>query len=249
MKKLYLLAFTRHGADLPCEAPLWVKCTTVGEYSVLWCNSPKETFSSKRDFLYAMLQWYERINELNLTILPIQAGVITFSEINLIELLNKYAKELEACFAKVDGCSEYCLILAHKERDSAQFPNLPDKENVQSGKEYLNRLRVRHEFLAREVARTRELVEDLRSSLTPLIKDSWFEVPKTIESGINLSFLVPNSLRGVFIHKLESLADNCDWTIDYSGPWPPFHFSSLSLKSEKYLIRESSQWVNREVIS
>lgn len=245
MKQLYLLGFIRSRTDLPSEAPLWTKLTRVGEHGIIWCDSPKEMFNSKQDFLWAMLQWFEQIQQLGITVLPIQSGVSTSNEAHLVDLLNTYQKELGLCFAKVDGCSEYCLTVVHKSQGSIQLSYPPLRENVQSGKEYLNRLRVRNEFLEREILRARELVEDFSSYFTPWLKESRFEIPRTRGTGINLNFLVPNVFKKEYVHKLQSLSDNPNWTIDWTGPWPPFHFSSLSLKPERFLRRESLQWVNR----
>lgn len=248
MKQLYLLGFIRRGTDLPSEAPLWTELTTVGEHGVIWCKTPNEMFNTKQNFLWAMVQWFERIRKLELTVLPIQSGVSVSNEVHLVELLHTYEKELEQCFAKVNGCSEYCLTIVHKRQESTQLSNSCLKEKAQSGKEYLERLRVKHELLKRDVLKVQELVGVLCSGLTPWLKDSWFEIPR--HGGIiNMSFLVPNPFKKRFIDQLQALLDNPDWTIDWTGPWPPFHFSSLSLKPERYLRYESLQWVEKGVTS
>jgi hypothetical protein len=235
----YLLGFIHNRTDLPCEAPLWTRVTKVGEHGVIWCNSPKEMFESKQDFLGAMLQWFEQIREQELTLLPIQSGVSTFNESDLIDILNTYKNELKLCFSKIDKCSEYCLTIAHKTEEGKQLFYPPLQEKVQSGREYLERLRARQDFSKREQLKAQKLAEEFCTYFTPWIKDSRLEISG---AKINANLLVPNIYRKEYADTLQSLSDNRNWTITSTGPWPPFDFSSFSLKPERFLRRELMQW-------
>ena len=242
MKQPYLLGFIRNCTDLPSEPPLSTELTTVGENSVIWCKSPMEIFKTKKDFLLAMLEWFEQIRRLQLTVLPIQSGVSVSDEVHLAELLLTYKKELDLCFDKVEGCSEYCLTILQRNQEFAHLSYSSLRENVQSGKDYLDRMRVWHQLIEKEVLQAREVISHFCLRLTPWIKDYWSEIPQTRGAGINLGFLVPNTFNQEFINELKTLLEEVDITDEWTGPWPPFHFSSFSLKPESFLIRESLTW-------
>jgi len=242
MKRPYLLGFIRNCSDLPSEAPLFTELTTVGEHSVIWCKSPREIFTTKQDFLSAMLQWFEQIRHLQLTVLPIQSGVSVSNESHLVEFLRTYQTELDLCFDKVEGCSEYCLTIPQSKHEFAHLSYSSLRENVQSGKEYLDRVRVWHQLIERDVLQTREVISNFSLRLTPWIKDCWSETLQTRGARINLGFLVPNTFQQEFINELETLLEEVNVTDEWTGPWFPFHFSSFSLKPESFLIHEALNW-------
>jgi len=189
-----------------------------------------------------MLQWYEQIQHLQLTVLPIQSGVSVSDEVHLVELLRTYQRDLDLCFDKVEGCSEYCLSIMKRNQEFAHAAYSSLREKAQSGKDYLERMRVRHQLLEKEVLQDREVISQFRSRLTPWVKDYWSEISRTREVGINLGFLVPNTFKQAFINELNTLLDEVKCTDEWTGPWPPFHFSSFSLKPESFLIHESLNW-------
>lgn len=242
MKRPYLLGFIRNCYNLPSEPPLSIELTTVGENSVIWCKPPMEIFTTKQDFLLAMLKWFEQIQRLQLTVLPIQSGVSVANEVHLVELLRTYKKELDLCFDKVEGCSEYCLTILHKNEESAHSSYASLRENVQSGKEYLDRVRVWHQQVESEMLQAREVISNVCLRLTPWIKDFWSETPQTLGAGINLGFLVPNTCQQEFINELKTLLNEVQITDEWTGPWLPFHFSSLTLKPESFLIHRILNW-------
>lgn len=244
MKQPYLLGFVRNCNDLPSEPPLLPELMTVGEHSVIWCRSPKEIFTTKQDFLMAMLLWYEQIRHLQLTVLPIQYGVSVTSEVYLVKLLKTYQRELDLCFDKVEGTAEYCLTI-QKSTDYAPLTYSALRKNVQSGKEYLERVRAYQQLRDREAQHARQVIDDLCARLAPWFKDYWAETPPNRGSEINLGFLVPNTCCQEFIGELDIILQELDIPDGWTGPWLPFHFSSLSLKSESFLIRESFNWGER----
>jgi hypothetical protein len=189
-----------------------------------------------------MLQWFEQVQHLQLTVLPVQSGVSVSAEVDLVELLRIYKRELDLCFDKVDGCSEYCLTIAKRRQEFAQIAYSSLRENVQSGKEYLERIRAWHQLLEKQALQAREVIAQVCLRLTPWIKDYWSEIPQTGGGGINLGFLVPNLFKQEFSSELQSLLEEADFTDQWTGPWPPFHFSSFSLKSESFLIHEALSW-------
>ncbi|WP_289710979.1 GvpL/GvpF family gas vesicle protein [Desulfosporosinus nitroreducens] len=249
MKLPYLLGFVRNCVDLPSEPPLFTRLTTVGKHSVIWCKSPMETFTTKQDFLLAMLQWFEKIQHLELTVLPIQSGVSVLNEGYLEGLLRIYKRELDLCFDKVEGCSEYCLTIIQRDQGYAHLSYASLRENVSSGKEYLDRVRMWHQMMEREVLQAREVILNFCLRLTPWIKDCWSETPQTQGEGINLSFLVPNACQQEFINELKLLLAEVNVTDKWTGPWLPFHFSSFTLKPERFLIHESLNWGKGRVTS
>ncbi|ODA39722.1 GvpL/GvpF family gas vesicle protein [Desulfosporosinus sp. BG] len=242
MKRLYLLGFIRNCTDLTSKLPFSTELTTLGAHSVIWSKSPKEIFTTKQEFLGAMLQWFEQIQDLQLTVLPIQSGVSVSKEVHLVELLRAYKCELDLCFDKVEGCSEYCLTITNKNQGFPYIAHTPLNENVQSGKEYLARMRIRHQLHEKEVLQARAVISRFYLRLTPWIKDYWSEIPQVREAGINLGFLVPNSFQQKFSSELQTLLDETDFTDEWTGPWPPFHFSSFALKPESFLLHESLNW-------
>ena len=106
---------------------------------------------------------------------------------------------------------------------------------MQGGKEYLERMRVWHQLVEREVLQTREVISKFRLRLSPWIKDCWSETPQTRGTGINLGFLVPNTFQHEFVNELETLLKEINLSDEWTGPWLPFHFSSFSLKPESFL--------------
>jgi hypothetical protein len=201
-----------------------------------------EIFTTKQDFLLAMLQWFEQIRRLQLTVLPIQSGVSVSDEVHLVELLQSYKLELDQSFNKVEGCAEYYLTIMVRNQDFAHIAYSTMRENVQSGKEYLERMRVWHQLKEKEVMLAQEIISHFCLRLTPWIKDCWSEIPKTPGTGINLGFLVPNTFKQEFINELKTLLDESDFTDEWTGPWPPFHFSSFSLRPKSFRIHESLNW-------
>lgn len=249
MKQPYLLGFIRNCTNLPSGPPLLTELTTVGENGVIWCKSPMEIFNTKQEFLLAMLQWFEQMRHLQLTVLPIQSGVSVSAEVHLIELLRTYKEDLDLCFDKVEGCAEYCLTILKRDQELVHLSYSSLRENVQSGKEYLERMRVWHQLKEREVLQAREVISNFCSRLTPWIKDYWSEIPQVRGTGINLGFLVPNTYHREFITELETLLYEENVTDEWTGPWLPFHFTSFSLKPESFLFQESLNWGERRVTS
>lgn len=241
MKRPYLLGFIRNCTELPSEPPFLTELTTLGIHSVIWGKHPTELFKTKKDFLAAMLQWFEQLRHLQLTVLPIQSGLSVSDEARLVELLRTYEQELDLCFDKVKGCSEYCLTITKKNLETAHM-SYSARANVHSGKEYLERMRVRHELLERETLQAREVISQFCLRLSPWIKDCWSEILQTQGVGINLGFLVPNTLNQEFTGKLQALLDEAGFREEWTGPWPPFHFSSFRLKPESFLLHESLNW-------
>ncbi|MDR3601817.1 MAG: GvpL/GvpF family gas vesicle protein [Desulfosporosinus sp.] len=228
--------------ELPSEPPFSVELTTVGVHSVIWCKSPKELFTTKQDFLAAMLQWLEQLRHFQLTVLPIQSGVSVSNEVHLVEFLETYKRELDLSLDKVEGCSEYCLTLMKRKQEFAQADYSALRENVQGGKEYLERMRIWHQLVEKEVRQDREVISQFCLRLTPWIKECWSEPTQIRRAEINMGFLVPNALGEEFINELEILLDEVDFADEWTGPWPPFHFSSFSLKPESFLVHESLDW-------
>jgi len=189
-----------------------------------------------------MLLWFEQIRHLQLTVLPIQSGVSVSNVVHLMEFLSTYQRELDLCFDRVEGCSEYCLTIPHSNQELTHLSYSSLRENVQGGKEYLERVRVWHQLVEREVLKAQEVISDFRSRLTPWIKDCWSETPQARGNGINLGFLVPNTYQQEFVHELEALLEEINITDEWTGPWFPFHFSSFSIKPESFLIHESLNW-------
>jgi hypothetical protein len=239
MKQPYLLGFIHNCSDLPGQPPFATKLTTLGEHSVIWGKSPREIYTTKQDFLLAMLQWFEQIRQFGLTVLPIQSGVSVAEEVYLADLLRTYEQELNLCFDKVEGCSEYYLTIMKRNQELAHLAKSSLREKVQSGKEYLARMRVWHQLRERDVLQAREVVAHFCLRLTPWIKDCWSENPQAQGKEIKLGFLVSNTCQQEFVNVL---IDEIHATDQWTGPWPPFHFSTFTLKPESYLIHESLNW-------
>lgn len=241
MRRFYLLSFVRNCLDLPNEPALATEITTFGSHGIVWCKPPREIFRTKNEFLMAMLQWFEEVQRLQLAVLPIQSGVSVAHEAQLTGILRTYKQELDNCFDKVEGCSEYYLsIKRNQEFASAAYFSLPN--NVQSGKEYLERIRAKHQTLEKEVLQIREVISKFRLHLSPWLRDFWSDIQSNRGDGLNLSFLVPNGLQQEFCCELQSLLEEFNCPDKWTGPWPPFHFSTFALKPESFLRHESLNW-------
>lgn len=249
MQGLYLLGFVRDCFQVPGIGGISVGLTRSGRHGVMWCQALPDSFPGKQEFLAAMLSWLQEIAACQITMLPVQSGIRVRQESDLLNLLRHYESILEQGFNRISGCREYDLNISVTSDDHIRRPRQlkPDFEprparSITGGQEYLSQLRARQKERKRRQERATAVGGFYASRLAPYYRE--YRVNDQTSGGerLELAFLVPAEDEREFCRVLEQVLDDEREYVDWSGPWPPFHFSSFSLQPEDFLVRESFQW-------
>lgn len=238
MKRVYLWGFVKDCSEIPSVEGFYPNLTFEGERGVVWSLSPLSFFATKASFLTAMAVWLTRICDSRMTFLPVQQGICAEEE-NLVRILSRYGSSLEANFNKIEGCWEYIVGLRVPGTEK-----IISRAKAQSGREYLGLVKM--EYMERENARqtTLHFAETLVTRLAKWIRNYQSDI--SFELGLtNLAFLVPYKLATEFCSELDRLSGESGWITEYSGPWPPFHFSSFHFSGESLLGHELLTWGQR----
>jgi len=239
----YLVAFIRECSSLPDIEDFQPHLTSMGHIGVIWCESPIVLFASKQKFMLAMCKLYQVLLP-GYTVLPVQSGLRVGCEEDLNTLLVKYQDEIDSCFQLIQGCWEYDLRILVNLQDFRREKNtIP--EVIQSGQEYLNNLRIK----LKEQNYLKELATNTLNGILNSVSP-WYRDHHAVLNGqtLEIAFLAPCKEERQFIDKLSAYRREAGVNFQWTGPWPPFNFSSFSFKSEKYLTHELLTWEGRERI-
>lgn len=243
MKGLYLLGFVRDCYRVPQIEGFSIELTTKGRYGIVWCRSPVELFSSKKEFMGAMLELFRKFLPKSV-FLPIQLGIRVMQKDELLELISKNEADLERSFQKLADCWEYDVQIAFPQKqDFNKFEHSGISEDIRSGKDYLQFIKLRQKQREQESGQVAEILRIFSSRLAPWLADSRTEASLLERREICLAFLVKSTYAHKFCKELEILAtkESFAWT----GPWPPFHFTDFTLRPEGFLVREALNWERR----
>lgn len=240
MSRAFLLGFVRDCRNIPMIEGFTPRLTQFSRYGVIWIPSPLHLFSGKKEFLAFMSKWLERVCYSKITMLPVQLGISADEDV-LPKIIGKYRAELEQCLKTIAGCWEYDLNLNFTKTGLSTGGHSISSIVARNGREYLERMRKQsreRETFQREV---HQRVAFLTGHLTPWIKDYALEMsPSTREA--ELAFLVPHIYNGFFRRDLQHLMEGSKEVINWTGPWPPFHFSSFKFRADGDLISEVLAW-------
>lgn len=245
MKGLYLLGFVRDCYRVPGIKGFSIELTKKGRNGIVWCNSPVELFSTKQEFMGAMLELFRKLLPQSVFI-PIQLGTRVMQKGDLVELIRKYEEDLERSFQKVADGWEYDVQIAlPKKQDFNKFEHTCSSEDMRSGKDYLQFIKLRQEQREQESRQVAEILRAFSSRLAPWIADWRTEASLAGRREIYLAFLVKSTYEQKFRKELEIISTEIKESFDWTGPWPPFHFTDLILRPESFLVRESLNWERR----
>ncbi|MHB1651518.1 MAG: GvpL/GvpF family gas vesicle protein [Desulfitobacteriaceae bacterium] len=237
MNKVYLLGFVRDCREAPVIEGFAPKLTHLGRHGVVWSPSPVKLFWSKEEFLSIMLKWLEHACDLGITMLPVHLG-ISAQEEDLLDILRVYQGDLERDLEKITGCREYDIGL---DLSQTSYPIPIPSPAVHDGKGYLELMRRRES--EREAHRQEILkgVGTLIRRLAPWTRDYSSQISPNMR-GADLAFLVPDGLEQDFRRDLQSLIGEADRVVNWTGPWPPFHFSSFEFKTDGLVTSGPLVW-------
>ncbi len=182
----------------------------------------------------------------NESVIPFKFGTIFLSEERLNKFISDYSSSLSENFQRIEGREEWSVrIYCDRKMMSQQIDRLSEEassleKQIQSslpGKAFLLR-RKKTELIENETDRLinqfgQEYYNKFKelSNLTSLNNILPEELTGRTEKMIlNAAFLVPKRNVESFMGKADSLLkkdDNLGFSIETTGPWPPFSFISL----------------------
>lgn len=240
MTRAYLLGFVQNCREAPVIEGFAPRLTLLDKYGVLWIRSPEELYANKKDFLALMLRWLEHIYALRVTMLPVQLGISTSEEM-LLEILRMYKNELAQSLVNIEGSWEYDLKikLPGLKQDFPGSARLT--ATLHNGKEYLALMKSRYTEKICSLNELQTLVALITAKLAGRVKDYTSELSPNIREA-ELAFLVPDILIDSFIRDLQLLNKESLGILSWTGPWPPFHFSSFKLRAGENLLSGCLRW-------
>lgn len=253
----YLLGFVREYEESIFWGDKKANFTRLGKHAVLWSGWPSEVFPTKQEFLLAMLSLYEKVCSENIEFLPVQSGIRVSKEENLIDILRKYEVALEDGFNKVSGCYEYSLSLHLCEEEqrlrSSASENQSSDNEIRRGRDYFNKVRLRHKQREDLTQQMTQIIGMINKKLGQCYRDYFIGLTdvrikpntdsnKEFNLTLEIAYLVPIDLEQEFHKRIGNLINDNQWEVTLTGPWPPFHFSVVTLQSEGYIVRKSLSW-------
>ncbi len=244
--QIYLLGIIQNHQQLPPLGKLELNLTTSGQHCAVWLPSPLKLFANKEEFLRAVLGFLEGISARKIAILPVKMGMSVPKEENLVELLKSYKEDVENFFKLVKGCFEYNLSLVpHIKRAGNQEDLLTTKSpTIHSGKDYIEFIKSREQH---RKARNMELEKELAAiclGLAPILKDIRVEKSLSGRGNLEIALLISHADEGHFQEKVANLnaQKGNNYYVQWTGPWPAYHFVSFKFQAERYITSESLNW-------
>jgi len=252
MRRLYLLGFVRNWAELPTFGDTPSYLITNGLNGVVAIDSPVKHFSTKEEFLRTMLVFLESLRCVPVILLPIQFGMRVNSERDMAVLLRRYEQELDHAFERLSNCREFNLhlelpVLKRQTDADPIINNRPtgnSDNNLSVGQQYWTLVRERQEYQERQATLVKEAMLDILARLAPWLKDYQIDREHN-QATFSIAILVQGADEN-FNDTLEHiLMEEKRFSIQSSGPWPPYHFIPFSLNQENYLVHETLSWSER----
>jgi len=222
---------------------------TIAEGSlraVVSAISATEELRPERRHLSAHQTVVNRILEHSSVVLPVSFGTIADDEAGVRRLLREHADELSEQMARLEGRVQMNVRLSY----SAQSPTFFD-HLVREHRPELNKLRdtlfsggrtptreEKIEFGQKIEAAMNELRDEFAERLTEALSGKCKEVkrltPRSESEVARLACLVTKDSIDAFDSALASAAKTIDdrFTVDQSGPFPPYDFAELHLSGE-----------------
>jgi hypothetical protein len=164
------------------------------------------------------------------TVLPLRLGTVVPDGTAVQDLLDRHADTLTAELDRVEGCTEWAVTVHLME------PPLPTESAgpAASGRDYLAQRQAALQARQQRRGVRTELADAIHVPLADAARDADVVLSKPLED------IAPPLLHGVYLLDVEHLdafmaaveavrAAHPDARIDVTGPWPPYHFTSVQL--------------------
>lgn len=170
------------------------------------------------------------------TVLPLPLGTVLADEATLSGLLATHAARLNAELERLAGCSEWAVTV--RDLDVEGAGEEPDSSAASSGGDYLRRRSAALGRRAEKWQRREELATRIHQRLARGAREADTVASRPVED------VAPPLLHGVYLlddaavggleTRVEELRrEHPGAVIELTGPWPPYHFSSVDLTVDR----------------
>lgn len=240
----YVFGITRATVALDPDLPRVpgggpVRAVDHGELRAVVCDAPPEAIRALEDLSPEDLDHLATVAHAHdevlarvaaqAPVLPLRLGTLLADDATVRALLAVNGDALGRELTRVEGHAEWAVVVRVTDRPPAAAP----ADEAEGGADYL---RARREALAAREDRwasRNELADDVHERLARFAVDATTVDKRPLER-------VPPALHGVYllpwdrIDAFEDAVDDAraahpDAIIEASGPWPPYHFSSVDL--------------------
>lgn len=170
------------------------------------------------------------------TVLPLPLGTVLADEATLARLLAAHAARLHAELDRLAGCSEWAVTV--RDLDVEGTGEEQDSSAASSGGDYLRRRSAALNRRAEQRQRREELATRIHQRLARGAREADTVASRPVED------VAPPLLHGVYlldaaeVDELETRVgqlrrEHPGAVIELTGPWPPYHFSSVELTVDR----------------
>jgi hypothetical protein len=165
------------------------------------------------------------------TVLPLRLGTVLPDDESVRVLLGIHADQLRSELGRVSGHAEWAVTVQLFEDDAALDD---DARGASSGSDYLQLRRAALEQRATRFDRRERLAADIHARLAACAVEADTVASRPVED------VAPPLLHGVYLLRDDAVADlerivaelreeHPRAVIEFSGPWPPYHFVTVDL--------------------
>lgn len=245
----YLYGITRAGGPLPDGLPQLpgagpVQAVDLGGLRAVVCRLDQRTLDALQapgpdglDTLAAAAQGHDATLAMIAregTVLPLRLGTVVSDESAVHALLERHADALGAELDRVDGYAEWAVTV-HL-RDPVSADESAETAGT-SGRDYLDRRQAARRSRQRRRDVLGRLAEEIHNRLAACAEEA------DVVASEPLNDVAPPLLHGVYLLNREQRerfaavvdelrAAHSDARVDVSGPWPPYHFTTVRIGGE-----------------
>lgn len=251
----YLYAITRPpsngefdglpGMPAPTGAPRPVEVVTKGSIAALVTQVSEARVRPKRCNLAAHNNLLKQLMERDVPFLPVAFGIIAPGRKGLERLLTANRSDLERELGRLQGkvemglkitwevdnifaffVTQYPELAEHRDRVLAQPAGASRDDMIDLGQRFEGLLK--H---ARE-----QYVASVKRALGGCVVEFTESEAREEKTVLKISCLIPRSGEKAFEQTVVQLASGFDdhFAFDYNGPWPPFSFVDVALKTDMF---------------
>ncbi|MDP8969447.1 MAG: GvpL/GvpF family gas vesicle protein [Actinomycetota bacterium] len=242
----YLYGITRSGGSLPGGLPRLpgggpVRTVDLGRLRALVCRLEQRTLDALQapgsdglDTLAAAAQGHDATLAAVAregTVLPLRLGTVVTDESSVRALLERHADALGVELDRFDGYAEWAVTVHLRERVS---PDEPAETAGTSGRDYLHLRQAALRSTQRRRDTVSRLAEEIHNRLAACAQEA------DVVASTPLHDVAPPLLHGVYLldrdqrERFGAVVDELraahpDARVDVSGPWPPYHFTTVRI--------------------
>lgn len=214
--------------------------SAVGSLAAITSDIPIEKIRPRRQLLAAHQSVVTEISR-NWDMLPVSFGLIAESDAELTRILTANADILETQLNRVGGQVEMNLVIRLNTENVFQyfvdrFPDLQEaRALITSGAtrdEMIEMGRLFERLLATERDKHSH---QILSAIQNVCKETEVQPPRNEGEIVRLNCLIDRSDEAEFTAAIHLAAQkyNEDYVFNFSGPWPPYSFVTLSLSRDE----------------